>query len=117
MLSYLALANRYDDLTWTTDSEIYRWNGTGFALFQSIPTVGANDWEFFEIAGTAYLAVANSQTNMYKFRIDSKIYKWDGSWFAEFQSVEGVRAYDFEAFEIAGIQYLALAHAASPYQS
>ena len=58
-----------------------------FAEFQSLPTSGAHDWEAFEISGEPYLAVANHVNDGGSYNIESKIYKWDGAQFAEFQSI------------------------------
>jgi hypothetical protein len=41
------------------DSHIYRMSTGGLTLAQSVPTFGADDWEFFEREGEAYLLVAN----------------------------------------------------------
>ena len=40
----------------------------------------------------------------------SKVYKWDGLRFAEFRSIPTIGAADWEAFAIAGEQYLAVAN-------
>ncbi len=71
---YLALANRYDDSTRNIDSKIYKWNGTSFVEFQSIPTNGALGWESFVIDGEFHLAVANYYNDS-TWNINSKIYK------------------------------------------
>ena len=96
------------------NSKIYRWTGTSesgrFSEFQSIATVGAMEWEFFEMAGTAYLAVANHFDRRYNYYHESKIYKWDGTRFEEFQSIPTVGAKSIRAFEIAGVTYLAVAN-------
>ena len=63
------------------DSKVYKWNGVTFAEFQSIPTIGAWDWEAFEIGGEHYLAVANNYDGQSStgYNIDSKVYKWNGA--------------------------------------
>ena len=99
--------NRNSYNGYNIDSKIYKWDGTSFAEFQSIPTSGALDWHSFEIAGETYLAVANHD-DYPSYNIDSKVYKWDGASFAEFQSIPTSAAMACHAFKIAGVPYLAL---------
>jgi uncharacterized protein YukE len=106
---YLAVTNRLNDFNnYNLDSIIYRWNGTSFVQFQSIPTTGANDWEFFTINGTPYLAVANYR-NSSSYNIDSRIYQWNGSSFVQFQDIPTSGARDWEYFTLNNQHYLALA--------
>ena len=115
---YLAVANKRDDSSFFQESKIYEWSGIEFSEIQSIPTTGAFDLEYFEIAGNqsidSFLAVANYRnslaTNSVNFLIDSKIYKWTGSQFSEFQSIPTSGAKDWEFFEISGTPYLAVAN-------
>jgi len=46
-----------------------------FQESQTIPTNGAEDWEYFTIGTEHYLVVANYPSNQ-----DSKIYRWDGKY-------------------------------------
>ena len=80
--TFLAVANyrQEENYSYNIDSAIYKWNGSSFTEFQSIPTHGAYSWESFNIEGTQYLAVANSGTGSNN-NIDSKIYKWNGEKF------------------------------------
>ncbi len=72
-----------------------------------IPTNGAYDWEFFTIGSDSYLAVANSRDDS-TVNINSKIYKWNGTSFAEFQSILTHSATDWEYFTISSDSYLAV---------
>jgi len=54
-------------------------------------------------------AVANNYNDSTR-NIDSKIYKWDGTVFAEIQSIPTNGAYDWESFQINGETYLAVAN-------
>jgi Concanavalin A-like lectin/glucanases superfamily/EPTP domain/PKD domain len=81
-----------------------------FSEYQAIPTDGARDWESFEIGGVLYLAVANYCSSYHNFNIDSKIYKWNGSSFVEFQAIPTNGALAWESFEIGGVPYLAVAN-------
>lgn len=111
--SFLAVANYSTDFTATfnIDSRIYRWDGARFAEFQAIPTSGAHYWKFFVIGDDRFLAVANlhSGPNRTNLEIDSKIFKWDGARFTEFQAIRttGAVSWDFATFK--GGHYLAAA--------
>jgi len=111
---YLAVANAVDSNgNNNISSEIYKWNGTSFVAFQSIPTNGGSDWEFFTIDGSHYLAIANflrSTGGAPISVIDSKIYKWNGSTFSEFQAIPTAGANDWEFFTIGDDHYLAVAN-------
>jgi len=89
---------------------LYRANGPPFTESQAISTVGATDWESFVIEGETYLAVANYYNDAGTFNVDSKIYKWNGSSFSEFQSIPTNGALDWESFTIDGEIYLAVAN-------
>jgi hypothetical protein len=106
---YLAVANMRNDSTYDVNSLLYRWDGTSFVEFQSIPTQGAKDWEFFTIADVPYLAVANSRSDV-SHDVDSKIFRWDGGRFVEHQSLPTNGANDWQFFTIAGESYLAVAN-------
>ena len=80
-----------------------------FETRQAIATIGALDWESFEIDGETYLAVANYHNDS-SYNVNSRIYKWDGTSFVEFQAVPTNGAYDWESFEIGGETYLAVAN-------
>ena len=77
--------------------------------FQSIPTSGALDWEYFSINNQSYLAVAN-QFNGTNYSINSQIFKFDGTRFVPFQSIPTSGAADWEYFSINNQSYLALAN-------
>jgi hypothetical protein len=102
------------------DSVLYKWNGTQFVNHQYIPTRGARDWEYIEFDNQRFLAVANeyngfsypSSTDIY-----SKIYRWDGNQFVEFQSVHSEGARDWQAYHIGDRHFLALANLYGSTQS
>lgn len=111
--TYLAMAlNRNaDDSSRLTDSIVYKWNGAAFAEFQRIPTLGARDFESFEIDGVTYLAVANERSDDTR-NVDSVIYRWDAATatFIPVQSIPTKGARDWEHFEVNGETYLAIAN-------
>ena len=117
---YLGVTNPLDGTTKDINSKIYKWNGSAFIEYQAIPTVAGSDWEFFTIDSNYYLAVANFEDDkeenpdgedILHREIDSKIYKWDGTQFAEFQSIATAGATDWKYFSIGSNHYLAVANA------
>jgi hypothetical protein len=114
---YLAVANSRNDLTHNVDSKIFRWDGQAFVEHQSLPTQGANDWQFFTIADEPYLAVANGRNDATPTRgaegpnTDSRIYRWDGTNFVEFQALATNGAEGLEFFTLDDVPYLAVANA------
>jgi hypothetical protein len=112
--SYLAVANYQSSATnFSVNSEILRFDGSSFVLFQSIPTEGAIDWEFFNINDQSYLAVANHQKRGNSYSINSEILRFDGSSFVLFQSIPTQGAIDWEFFTMGGTSYLAVANSQS----
>ena len=118
--AYLAVANMGDGATpdlngdgATPDlnSELYKWDGTGFALLQSIPTYEARDWEAFAMDEVPYLAVANGNGSATPDG-NSRIYRWNGTRFVEFAAVPGPQAGYWEFFTVDDRYYLGLTHAA-----
>ena len=118
-ISFLAVANWYNDNSYNIPSNIYRVDetqppGTQFVLVQQIYTIGAYDWEFFTIGNSSYLAVANYQ-NGNTFIIPSNIYRFDetqppGSQFVLVQQISTNGARDWEFFTIGNSNYLAVAN-------
>lgn len=119
--AYLAVANTRSgipestSLTNDVDSKIYKWDGVKFVEFQSISTHGACDWESFTIGEDVYLAVANSYFGVgenvgHCWNVDSKIYKWDGIQFIEFQSIPTHGGCDWESFKIGNDFFLVIAN-------
>ena len=76
---------------------------------QEIATIGGIDWTHFEIGSDHYLAVTNFYNGSTR-NINSKIYKWNGSSFDEFQNIATNGAFDFEHFIIGSDHYLAVAN-------
>lgn len=107
--TYLAFSNFYNG-SYNLNSKIYKWNGAAFSEFQSIPTTGGFKFESFVIDGENYLAIANYGSSTSQVSINSKIYKWNGSSFVEFQSIQTIGAVDWHSFVVAGDRYLAVAN-------
>ena len=87
---FLAFANYRSDTAekFNTDSFIYKFNdSTGkFFLYQPIGTIGGLDVKYFTISDEHYLAVANNYNGM-THRLNSVIYRWNGTLFFPFQNV------------------------------
>ncbi len=109
--TYLAIANYTNSNASSTaiESVIYRWNGTNFSQYQSIPTQGAFAWEFFTVGKDAYLALANYKNDSTS-NVNSKIYRWNGTWFSEFQNIPTYAAKHLKPFSIGESTYLAVAN-------
>ena len=130
----LAVANVFDGLTTRVDSTIYYFDGNTklFRSLQDIPTIGATDWEYFEVNGDHYLVVANSvaytrQTTaptqisrLFNLTANnaavlSTIYKLDTAQlqFKLYQEIETFKASDWETFRIGCSYYLIVSNSAS----
>ena len=109
-VKFLALAKHAAGQNHDVDSQIYQWNGTAFMNMpsMSLPTRGAQDFEFFEIDNTQYLAVANHRDGG-NFNLESYIYRWNGNSFVTFQATVAPGASHWEHFAMDGVHYLALA--------
>ena len=118
---FLAAANAFNGQTTHINSHIYKWHEQTlkFTHHQSIPTIGATDWEFFQIKGDSYLAVANSFNHRpespldeKQHEVDSVIYKFDKSsgQFGFFQSLTTYSASKWSYFEVCGSSYLSVAN-------
>lgn len=77
---YLVAANHYTGSSWTTDSEVYKWNlaTKEFDLIQSFPTIGARVIEIFEEDNETYVFIGNL-TDGATYIQDSKLYKWNST--------------------------------------
>ncbi|XP_006060865.3 thrombospondin-type laminin G domain and EAR repeat-containing protein [Bubalus bubalis] len=102
---FVATANR------KTTSAIYKWTDGKFASYQDIPTHQAQSWRHFTIGKKIFLAVANFEPNE-KGQEFSVIYKWSQRRlrFTPYQRVPTHSARDWEAFEVAGEHFLAVAN-------
>ncbi|XP_059955678.1 thrombospondin-type laminin G domain and EAR repeat-containing protein [Mesoplodon densirostris] len=102
---FVATANR------KTTSAIYKWTDGKFSSYQDIPTHQAQSWRHFTIGKKIFLAVANFEPNE-KGQEFSVIYKWSQRRlrFAPYQRVLTHSARDWEAFEVAGEHFLAVAN-------
>nr|XP_003927773.2 thrombospondin-type laminin G domain and EAR repeat-containing protein [Saimiri boliviensis boliviensis] len=92
-------------------SAVYKWTEGKFVSYQSIPTHQAQAWRHFTIGKKIFLAVANFEPDE-KGREFSVIYKWSHRKlkFTPYQSIATHSARDWEAFEVDGEHFLAVAN-------
>ena len=100
---FLAFANYASETSekHNTDSFIYKFNDLTerFFLYQTIGTSGALDVEYFTISEEHYLAVANSFDGTTS-RLNSVIYRWNGTLFVSFQNLTTLGGDGFNFFTI-----------------
>ncbi|MBN2442123.1 MAG: hypothetical protein JXJ04_12285 [Spirochaetales bacterium] len=109
--NFLVCANYYASGSYTTNSVIYRWNGSGFEWYQNIQTQGAMDWCHFTIEEDHYLVVANAYDGS-SHNVASYIYRWDSGSeaFVIFDNIMTNGAIDWEFFTINDESYLTVAN-------
>ena len=115
---FLAFANFKSDTAekFNTDSFIYKFNDSTrkFFLYQTIGTNGGLDVKYFTISGEHYLAFANS-FNGTTSRMNSVIYRWNGTLFVAFQNIATNGGDSFDFFEIAKKPFLAISNVYNVY--
>ena len=107
--SFFAFTNYNQGSTYAINSVVYVWDQetTQFELFQSIPTIGAVDFEYFEIDGNSYLAVAN-QFDGTQYNVQSQIMMFStvNKQFENIQAVNTWRGQQIEQFNIGDRHFL-----------
>eukprot|EP01116_Phalansterium_solitarium_P021908 TRINITY_DN7032_c0_g1_i1.p1 TRINITY_DN7032_c0_g1~~TRINITY_DN7032_c0_g1_i1.p1 ORF type:complete len:513 (-),score=232.72 TRINITY_DN7032_c0_g1_i1:188-1726(-) len=109
---YLALAQYQNETSgYSVESMIFKWDGSGFQLYQRIATVGARDIEYASVGDDHFLIVANSYDGT-NFAVDSVVFKFNptDAKFEEFQRIPTQDAFDAEFFKIGEQSYLAIAN-------
>ena len=106
---FLAFANeRITNEVYNINSSIYKWDGSKFVLFQSIPTRGALKWHPFVMCGQTFLAVANCEDDSQGVNTKSVIYPYAEQQFIQYQEISTQGASDMTSFEYNGHTYLAV---------
>ncbi|XP_076975281.1 thrombospondin-type laminin G domain and EAR repeat-containing protein [Tamandua tetradactyla] len=92
-------------------SAIYQWTDGRFLLYQNIPTHQAQSWRHFTIGEKVFLAVANFGANE-EGQEFSVIYRWRPRTrrFTPYQRIATHGARDWEAFQVDGEHFLAVAN-------
>uniref|UniRef100_A0A3B3RLE7 Thrombospondin type laminin G domain and EAR repeats n=1 Tax=Paramormyrops kingsleyae TaxID=1676925 RepID=A0A3B3RLE7_9TELE len=93
-------------------SVIYKWDGGRFEPYQNISTTEALAWKYFTVDKKMFLAVADSRGHGEGGQELSAIYKWSPRKlrFLHYQTLETHCARDWEAFQIQGEAFLAVAN-------
>lgn len=108
--TFLAFANyQNNEYKYNLDSPIYKWNGSKFVLFHTIPTRGASDWYPFHICGQLFLGLANAHADSQGYATSSVVYRFSGSQFIKDIEFSTYGATEFVSFEYKGQIYLAVA--------
>ena len=99
-----------------TDCVIHEWNGRGFEPFQRVPAFAAKQWRHFTVADRYFLALAQGLALPATAEANrpSHILEWDGERFRPFQDIPSQWAYNWHAFEVDGVHFLALADHVAP---
>ncbi|XP_039274415.2 thrombospondin-type laminin G domain and EAR repeat-containing protein-like [Styela clava] len=112
--NFIVVANAFNGQTSNINSSIFFWQRGKFQFFQDIETMGASDWEFFEIDGRFYLAVANTfdldtrVSGERNYRISSPIYELN-IYLQRFEKIQDVITFgarDWEFFTVGDNSYL-----------
>jgi hypothetical protein len=100
-------------------STIFEWSGDRFVPFQRVPTFAAKQWKHWEIGGRHFLGLAQGVVPPPGHddagpNLESVVYEWTGTEFAEFQRIPSRWAYNWHAFEARGEFFVAHAEHAGP---
>lgn len=113
--AYLAAAgvrSGHGPYNYNIDQMLYRRDGATWAPVQHFPGFAAKQWSFFEVDGRAFLALAQGVTLGHIAATNprqSRIFMWDGSRFADFQTLDGQWGYNWESFSIGARHFLCYA--------
>lgn len=83
-------------------SFVYKWNGTAFAVMETIRSYETNDLLPLVCGNKVYLIGAH-------FTRHSMVYRWNGNSFEEFQSLDSTKGSSADWFTINDQQYIAIA--------
>jgi hypothetical protein len=99
------------------NSVIYRRDRNNWERFQEFRTFAARQWHFFSFADRFFIALAQGVTiegAVARHPRHSCIFEWNGSQFAEFQTLSGGWGYNWQFFELDGRRFLGYADHTSP---
>ena len=109
--TFIAFANVRNQSNYVNiDSFIYKWNGSKFVLFQSIPTRGARAWWPFVMCGQTFLGVANYRDSVQGYNTSSTVYQVSRGQIITYQEILTQGAHDMTSFEYSGHTYLVVAN-------
>ena len=108
--TFLAFANFKQGEQHSINSPIYKWNGSHFVSFQSIPTRGAFGLHPFMMCSQTFLGIANYFADEDRYNTKSVIYRFSQEQFTEYQEISTQGAHDMTSFQYKGHTYLAVAN-------
>ena len=108
--TFLAFANYRHGVQHNINSPIYKWNGSHFVTFQSIPTRGACGLHPFMMRSQTFLGIANHFDDDDRYNTKSVIYRVSQEQFTEYQEISTQGAFDMTSFQYQGHTYLAVAN-------
>ena len=109
--TFLAFANyRSGSGQHNINSPIFKWNGSHFVLFQSIPTRGAAALHPFMMCSQRFLGVANHYDDDKRHNTMSVVYRVSQEQLIEYQEIPTQAAFDMTSFQYKGHTYLAVAN-------
>ncbi len=99
-----------------TESQIFTWERDRFVPFQSVATFAAKQWKHWNIGERHFLGLAQGVVvnGLEDRNLDSVVYEWDGSSFAEYQRIPSRWAYNWHAFSVGDAFFVAHADHADP---
>jgi hypothetical protein len=115
-LATASIRSGHDPYRFDIESIVYRWKGWRFEPFQPFPGFAAKQWRHFTVAGRHFLALAQGVAlpGTESLSQPSRIFEWDGSAFQHCQDIPSRWAYNWHAFSVAGIDFLAHADHVAP---
>ncbi|KAL9989075.1 hypothetical protein ACROYT_G003583 [Oculina patagonica] len=111
---YLAVSESKNDSTYLINSSVYKWKNGRFVKYQNIPTDGARACDSIVIANETFLVYVNNHYHPQKKCVESNVYKWSGSHFLKFQTMQSRRAFRAKFFRVRGHVFLAFADPTLP---
>ena len=109
--TFLAFANlRSGSGQHNINSPIYKWHGSHFVLFQSIPTRGAAGLHPFMMCSQRFLGVASLYDDDNGHNTMSVVYRVSQEQFIEYQEIPTQGAFRMTSFQYKGHTYLAVAN-------
>ena len=111
---FLAISNYCNDVSYSTNSFIYKWNSNKFEKIQNIATEGAVNAETFVISNETFIAFANHggwrSSPQNQDSVQSAVFKWSGQQFVKLQSFQTYGVQDVKSFSDNGSTFLAFAN-------
>jgi hypothetical protein len=94
---------------YATESQIFVWQQDRFVPFQRVATFAAKQWKHWTLGGRHFLGLAQGvvAAGLEDRNLESVVYEWDGSSFAEHQRIPSRWAYNWHAFTVGDTFFVA----------